>query len=90
MIMNKFTLTRETMDKLEGYSAKMETLRVMMGIVHKQVWQDVMEAEEDKLQDAIFKTGALLETLLEIVETRDTEISEIVNQIHLEKQEAIA
>lgn len=88
--MNKFTLTRETLNKLEDYSAKIEILKTMMEVVHKQVWQDVMNAEEDKLQDAIFKTGALLETLLEIVEMRDTEISEIVNQIHLEKQEAIA
>lgn len=90
MMQQNIVITRGTLNKLEDYSAKIEILKTMMEVVHKQVWQDVMNAEEDKLQDAIFKTGALLETLLEIVETRDTEISEIVNQIHLEKQEAIA
>lgn len=90
MMNEKFIITRGTLNKLEDYSAKIEILKTMMGVVHKQVWQDVMNAEEDKLQDTIFKTGALLETILEIVGTRDNEISEIINQIHAEKQEATA
>lgn len=92
MMMNKFTLTRETMNKLECHSVDIEKLKTVLAIVDKMVWQDLMEAdvEGENYQDITFRLGCMTDMLVEIVSKRDEEISAIINQIHVEKQEATA
>ncbi len=81
MIMTKYIATKETFDKLEDFSTKMESLKIMTQITQNHIWQDVMEAEnDDARRDAAFKVAILLGTILEIVEKRDVEIDEIISE----------
>lgn len=79
--MTKYIATKETFDKLEDFSTKMESLKIMTQITQNHIWQDVMEAEnDDARRDAAFKVAILLGTILEIVEKRDVEIDEIISE----------
>jgi len=82
--MEMITMTRETLTNLEDLSSKLSMLKTMVAIAHKHVWQEVMEAEnDDERHDAIFKAGALLETILEIVEARDSDIEKVILKISI-------
>lgn len=80
--MGNFVVTRKTVNELENFSVKIEHLKTMITIANQHVWQDIMEAEnDDKLQIAIFQVGTLLETILEVIENRNTDIDRIIDDI---------
>lgn len=86
--MGKLTLTRETMNKLEGHSTDIEKLKTVMTMVNKMVWQDLMEAEN--YQDVAFRLGCMTEMLVEIISKREVEIDGIIGEFISEQQEATA
>ena len=68
--------SRETLDALNDFSCKVESLKHSMGVLHSLVWS-AMEGDEKAGEQA----AHLSETLLEIVTIRDKEISQLVGQI---------
>lgn len=72
-----YGMSQETLDALNGFSCKVETLKHMVDVLHRLLWEDAMDGKENAIEQA----AHLTETLLEIVTIRDTEISEIIGQI---------
>ena len=73
----EYTMTQETLDALNGFSCKVETLKYMVDFLHRLLWEDAMDGKEGAIEQA----AHLTETLLEIITIRDKEISEIIGQI---------
>lgn len=74
----KFTLSMETMNELETFSAKIEVLRNYVDFVNDFVWQKIAEGYEGEAAD---KIGMLTETLSTVTHARDKELEEIVLKI---------
>ncbi len=74
----KFTLSMETMNELETFSAKIEVLRNYVDFVNDFVWQKIVEGYEGEAAD---KIGVLTETLSTVTHARDKELEEIILKI---------
>lgn len=73
----EYGMSRETMDALNDFSCKVETLRYSISVLCSLIWDGAMEGNEEAGEQAVY----LSQTLLEIVTIRDKQISEIIGQI---------
>ena len=72
-----YTVTEATLDDLNDFSCKMETLKGNISMLHSLIWA----VADDLDEQAIYQASMLVETLVEIAVIRDTEINEIVHRI---------
>lgn len=72
-----YGVSEETMNALNDFSCKIESLKYSIIVLHSLLWGDVMEGKENAVEQA----AHMAETLLEIVTIRDAEISEITGKV---------
>lgn len=87
-----YTMTMKTMNALEGASADYEKLIVMMEMLDKMVWGDLMNAhiEGENYQDIAFRLGCMTDTLLVLIKQREREIEQVIIDVVPVKEEATA
>lgn len=72
-----YGVSRETLDALNDFSCKIESLKHSLSVLSVLVWNGTMEGDEKAGEQA----AHLSETLLEVVTLRDKEISQLIGQI---------
>lgn len=76
--MTEFVLSRETMNELETFSAKLEQFRNFIDFVNYYIWQEILDGQEG---ETINQLGCFGDTMSDLVKVRDKELEEIIAKI---------
>lgn len=86
-----YTMTVKTMNALEGASADYEKLIVMMKMLDKMVWDDLMHAhiEGEDYQDIAVRLGCMTDAILILMKQREKEIEQVIIDVIPVKEEEV-